>query len=222
MRRISHSSASLFQKCPAAWNYQYNLGVRGPSGKAAERGSRLHAACEKWLMGHIDKLPIEFWKIQGAMGELRRTRPQVEVEVAVDAEWRACDPLSKDAAWLSIIDILARPGPTTIHLVDLKSGKPYSTHQDQLQLYATMMLSITDALDVGVSALYIDDGGYGHEKIYPRSLLPMLKSYYDDLRRKIHEEKEFAPTPSFDACRFCAAAAQRGGPCTKAFGGEGK
>ena len=212
MRRLSHSSANLFQKCPAAWKCHYMMGLRGESGPAAARGSRLHLAAEKFLTGQIDNLPVDFWKISERMNRYKSMNAQVEVEVAVDKDWKPCDPGSPEAKWLSIIDILIR-SPDSALIIDLKSGKPYPSHQEQLQLYATMMMSITAVSTAGVAALYIDTGQSGHEKTYPREMQPMLMKYFDELHERISNEKDFAPTPSFDSCRFCSFSARKGGSC---------
>lgn len=214
--RASYSSVSLFDKCKAAWKYRYKDRVAEPSSKAAERGSRLHSAAEQYLIGAMpeEQLPVEFWKIKNHMAAMKAERPQVEVELFLDDQWRPCN--NKGAAWIVIIDSLIRPpfDSQVAGVCDLKSGKVYDSHQDQLQLYATAVLSSFPAVaSASVGALYLDEGRWGNQTTYHRGALPHLQNAWSAKRTWMMQEKLFNPSPSYFNCRFCSFAASKGGPC---------
>lgn len=212
--RASYSSISLFDKCKAAWKFRYKDRVAEPSSKAAERGSRLHGAAEQYLIGAIteQQLPVEFWKIKPHMAELKTAKPQVEVELFLTENWEPCG--SKGAAWIVIIDSLTRAEPGVANICDLKSGKIYDTHQDQLQLYATAVMSSFPTVErTDVGALYLDEGKWANATRYYRRGLPAMQDYWGKRRTFMLREQLFNPSPSTFNCRYCSFGASKGGPC---------
>lgn len=212
--RASYSSISLFDKCKAAWKYRYKDRVAEPGSKAAERGSRLHSAAEQYLIGAIteQQLPVEFWKIKPYMADLKTAKPQVEVELFLTDDWKPCG--AKGAAWIVIIDSLVRSEPGFAEVCDLKSGKIYESHVDQLQLYATAVMSSFPSIEhTDVGALYLDEGRWGNTTRYYRNSLPKLQEYWSGKRTWMMKEQLFNPSPSTFNCRYCSFAASKGGPC---------
>lgn len=210
--RASYSWLKLGERCGAAWHYRYVLRIADVSGAAAQRGKRLHKAAEKYLDGAIPvtQLPVEFWKIKAWLEVVKALKPLTEQIIYLDDTWQVCAP--EQAAWIFIIDVSwIHDGEG--HVVDLKSGRAYDSHAEQLQLYATAKLSTLPLLPaVNVSAKYTDTGQSLYETRYTREMLPQLQAHWSQ-RRIAVMNGERKPNPSFENCRFCSFAASRGGPC---------
>ncbi len=210
--RASYSFISLGERCGAAWFYRYITKIPSATGVAAQRGKRLHTAAERYLKGEIpiEQLPVEFWRIKTWMEMVSKVNPLVEEVLYLDADWKVCPP--EGAAWIFIIDISYDLGDVGF-VYDLKSGKPYDSHAEQLQLYATAQLSADPTFkEVEVGAVYLDSGQTLYATRYSREQLPELQERWSAKRLAvIHGDRK--PNPSFMACRFCSYAASRGGPC---------
>lgn len=210
--RASYSFIKLGEKCGAAWHYRYVLRLTDVSGAAAQRGKRLHKAAERYLAGEIpeQQLPVEFWKIKTWLEVVRALKPMSEQTIYLDESWQLCEP--QQAAWIFVIDI-SWVHDNELNIVDLKSGRAYDSHAEQLQLYATAKLSVLPRLPAAtVAAIYTDTGQKLYETRYTREMLPQLQEHWSQ-RRIAVINGERKPNPSFNNCRFCSFAASRGGPC---------
>lgn len=219
--RSSYSSITLYERCGAAHYYRYDERIPSVTGVAAQRGKRLHTAAERFLNGEIDAdhLPVEFWRLKEWIVMLKAAGAQTEKIVRINDAWELCPEDSE--SWIVIIDIVYfDPSTKTIYIFDLKSGKAYDSHADQLQLYATVMLATHAQYDaVEVAAVYLDTGQQLYQTRYTRETLPELRKTWAARRAK-EQSGDRRPNPSFYACRFCSYAASRGGPCENEFVGE--
>jgi RecB family exonuclease len=214
--RLSYSSISLFRRCPAAWKFNYVDGIPSKVGEAANRGSRLHACAEKFFAGALtpEQLPVDFWRVRPWMEIVRTQKPTPEYRVWLSFDWEATDEQGTNgpAVLLCIFDVLCIHGPDAA-VFDLKTGRVYPEHAEQLELYAAAVLSAFPNVETArVGAVYIDSGELLHERSYARAELPALQRAWDERRAAIMAETEFAPTPGL-ACRFCSYAQSKGGPC---------
>jgi hypothetical protein len=130
-----------------------------------------------------------------------------------DSLWLPVD--TDEAAWIkSIIDLHHLEGDI-LDIVDLKSGRRYPEHKEQLEVYALMgMKRYPQAKRVDVKAWYVDEGGqFGYQASYMPQMFDYYSEYWNELARKMFRDTEFIPTPSKDACKWCAFNAKKGGPC---------
>ena len=215
--RVSYSAISTWDNCPAEYNYSYIIGASDPSGAAAERGTRLHLAGELYLKGKlkVEDLPVDYWKVKPTMVEYKRLKAKAEQVWCVDKNWKMCKPADPNIWFKAIIDIhyLAE---TTLNVTDLKTGRIYTeSHTEQLQLYGTLgLIKYKNAKVAKVAGLYIDQGKRDTEATYPRSMLPMLIERWDEKAKAVLNDTVFTPTPSEDACKWCAFNKKRkNGPC---------
>ncbi len=213
--RVSYSAISTWESCPKSYRYSYVEGLPSPSGPAAARGSRLHAAVEKYLKGKLpeEKLPIDFWRIRNQLSTFKALKARAEEEWNVTANWRVCKP-SDPKIWLKAIIDIHYVVSQTLHVVDLKTGQIYQEHVDQLQIYAILgMVKYPKVTQVCVSGLYADQGRTDHEAVYKRKMLPHLQSHWSERGEAVLKDKLYVAKPSMDNCKWCPYNQKKGGPC---------
>lgn len=217
--RHSYSSLSTYDNCPRQYLYSYIEKLDEREGQAASRGTRIHKEAEDYIKG---ELPSHHQFSQ----DLRKTGPQLmqmrewgwfsEEIWFVGREWEHQPEDGPLAMIKAVVDLHKFwEQNRVLEIKDLKSGRRYPSHEDQLELYALMGMAVyPEAERVDVSAIYVDeDGAEGYRKSY----LPQMAPHYrDKWNRKVimlEQDKEFAPTPSKSACRWCDFKASKGGPC---------
>lgn len=201
--RTSYSALTTFEECPLSYKLGYLDKIVTPSGAAADRGTRLHLACERYLKGEIphEKLPIDFFSVKQFLMEAKEKGAKAEEVWLVDHSWNYQEVEDADTRFKAVVDIhYVEDG--VLHIWDLKSGKNYPEHADQLEAYAVMGFSkYPDTQAVQVKALYLDQ--FGHHAVFQPALLPFLRLKWQDRWEKLFAEKEWAPTPGPIACKWC-------------------
>lgn len=210
---LSYSGMSLFKRCPRAWEDVYINGNRSPSGKAAERGTQIHDAIEKFFLGAPYPSAIKELKPwQAYMEHLLQYEPIAEAKVAVDENWEAVSYDDPKAILRGKIDLVYSVGGLT-HILDWKTGKVYDTHPEQGRTYVA--LSNEDSKYMA-SFVYIDQPLVVHSTTYAiperEGMINLLKQQIEDIRGA----DEFPPTPSRDNCKWCDLSWRNGGKCKAA------
>lgn len=218
--RVSYSAISMYEECPAKYKYSYIDGLDTPVGPAAHRGTRLHQALEKYLKGKLaeEALPVDFWRIKSTLVEFKKLKARSEEEWCALADWTKCEEKHPEVWIKAVIDVRYRIGKT-LFVWDLKTGRIYPEHVDQLQLYSTVALSrLKDVNEVVVGGLYADEGKKFHETTYPRKMLPFLQQHWTERGQAVLKDNRYDPNPSPDNCKYCPFSKHRGGPCLKSIG----
>jgi len=213
--RTSYSALSTYEGCPFSYAQYYLEGARDEAGAAAQRGTRLHTACERFLKGEIpqERLPIDFWKIKTLLVQLRDMGAIAEEVWLVDKDWKHQDLEDENTRLKALTDIHYLL-EDTLHVKDLKTGRNYPEHEIQLQLYAMLGLLKYPHIDrAEVSAVYVDDGVEAHVQVYHRGMLEHLIAHWQERMDKLFTATEFPPTPNPEACKWCKLKKSKGGPC---------
>ena len=212
--RLSYSSIKMWQDCPAKWAFNKIDRLPDEPGPAAKRGTRLHKAAEKYLKNELDErsLPVELLKVLPILSALKGVGAVAEESWVVDRDWQTGGvPL-----FMAVVDVHYFMGDE-LHVKDLKSGKQYPAHLDQLQLYAVIGMHLFPKVNrVHVSAIYIDEGREGAECTYERAMLPDLSQVWIDKATAVHNDGDYLPLPEPKKCRWCAYSKMKGGPCEAA------
>lgn len=211
--RASYSSITTYEACPLSYKLYYLDGHKTEGGSAAARGTRLHTACEKFLKGEIDhtKLSLDFRAIKGQLSIMKDLGAKAEEEWNCDQQWNF-QPAEDDTTLIkAFVDIHYVMGKE-LTIFDLKTGKPYPEHFDQLQLYTVMGFSrYPEVQTITVAPLYLD--GPVPPTTYTRPILPHLQDFWKTRARAPVEAQEFPATPSGEACRWCDYKKSKGGQC---------
>lgn len=213
--RTSYSALTTFEACPRSYKLYYLDEIKVESDKAAaNRGTRLHLACERYLKGDIpyEKLPIDFRLIKLLLEDFKRKGAVPEQEWLIrDDTWEIQAEETPETSFKAILDIHYVEGDT-LYIYDLKTGRKYPEHEDQLQAYALVGLCrYPEVQQAVVAALYLE--GLGNPTPYHRAMLPHLQDRWKERWDKLFTTHEYPPTPSLDACRWCDYKATKGGQC---------
>lgn len=202
--RTSFSALTTFEACPLSYKLYYMDGHKSEAGAAAQRGTRLHTACERYLKGEIElqKLSIDFLQIKSQLHIMKELKAKAEeVWLIRDDTWEFQDEESPETSFKAIVDIHYVVSKT-LFIRDLKSGRRYPEHDDQLQAYALCgMLRYPEVDNVDVGALYLE--GPAPSTVYPRAMLPHLQTFWKGRWDLLFNATEYPATPSRDACYFC-------------------
>lgn len=218
----SYSRWSNYMLCPFKAKCLYIDRLKEPSNPAAERGDSIHKAAEKYLrMG--GRLPAALSKLEAEYRSLRAQKPQVELELAFNADWKRVDWFAKDA-WLRVkVDALLPPiadqKTPRVSIIDHKTGKlkEAGEYNDQLELYGLAGLLAYPVATVAVGELYFVDhgkviGGESTGGAFPRSKLEFLQKRWVARTKAMLTDTRFQPRPG-RYCSYCHFRKSNGGPC---------
>lgn len=211
--RWSYSSISTYESCPAKWKYSYIDNLPYKASAAMERGSRLHADCEKFLKEPLHVLPWELAKMGPRLQDLKNLGAKSEETWCLDKSWLPdmANPWVK-----AIVDVhWFESDGTVLHVRDFKSGREYPDHRDQLELYALIGLSyFPEVKRVEYGAIYLDTGHVSNEGAVIRGdMMDKKIQVWHGKAETMMNDEQLLPRPGA-ACRWCDYARSKGGPCT--------
>lgn len=211
--RTSFSALSTFEECPKRYEISYLHGVENKVGAAAERGTRLHLACERFLKNEIpiQKLPLDFKRIREELEKYRLVNAKAEEVWLCTHDGTYQEVEDEHTRFKAVVDIHYRFGDKLI-IRDLKTGQSYPEHDDQLQAYALLGFSrYPDVKEVIVAPLYLE--GLGSEKTYTVDDRPYLLAFWQVRWGNLFAATEYPANPAPKTCRWCSYRASKGGPC---------
>ena len=212
--RTSYSALTKFEECPLKYHLSYIQDINYPSGAAANRGTRLHIGCERFLKGEIPvtALTVDFMKIRPLLEDAKlKSAKAEEVWLLRDDTWEIQDEETPETVFKAVVDIHWIEG-NILHIRDLKTGRPSSDHYDQLEAYAILgMIRYPDVVEAVVGPLYLE--GLGRLETYPRSLLPHLQDRWKERWDKLFNAEVFPATPGTSNCKWCPYKKSKGGEC---------
>lgn len=206
-RQWSYSSISNFEKCARKYFYSKIEGMRDPAGSAAQRGTRIHEAIEKYLLNEEDELPeVVFNSFGKELEKARELGAMAELSFSYDDQWQ---PMEWDDAWVRGKVDLVLPDDNLI--VDFKTGKYYANHREQASLYALAMMigGVTEEANVEFWYIDLDDV---MEWSWDKDDMPKLKSMWEHRAARLEKEERWDPNPNY-LCKWCAFSMKKGGPC---------
>lgn len=213
---ISYSGLKLFKKCPRAWASRYIENIKPPTGKAAQRGTDLHAEIEQFFLrgtGYPDHLrPLKPWRQY--MEALTLMNPTPEARLAVNERWEPTDFDDPEAYYRGLADLRYLDFPhSTLHIFDWKSGRVYPDHQEQGKTY----MALSPEYERYVTHfVYLD---------LPTEVISWSYTHNDRIQeiRQLKEDIEiirtteiYDPKPSRNGCRYCHLSWRDGGSCRAA------
>jgi hypothetical protein len=200
-----------FESCPHAVYLGKVMKMPTPSGPAAERGTQVHDHIENYIRGeHADvtKEMTGFIKLIDVLREgFAEAKVEVEGDWAFDRQWNVTGWSDKNCWARMKLDAIQFEDPTSARVIDWKTGKKFGNelkHNQQGMGYAIGAFARYPELEyVGIQFAYLDKndeliGGYTRKQA--EMLRPMLTERAD----KMTTCTDFAPKPSFSACRWCA------------------
>lgn len=214
----SYSRYSTYKKCPAKYNYAYNLKVpveRGPASPAMLRGSEIHKSVENYLNKLSEMLHPDIHKNYGQffMGLRESYENHPELKFALDDDWQPCDFDDEHCMVRGFMDNVVDTGFEQPHLVqEYKTGKVYDDHEEQRSLYGMVDLIIADKWSsVDVHTIYFDKKKFVQVN-YTRAMLPEYKGMWKRKFKEMDDDTVFITKPQY-SCKWCEYSTHNGGPC---------
>jgi CRISPR/Cas system-associated exonuclease Cas4 (RecB family) len=208
----------MYEECPHKVKLKYIDRIPEPErelppGKdehPMDRGSRVHDGCEKFVMGDLADLPVEANKyFSDEFEHLRKLykRGLVELEMScgVDKGWEFVPEWNDDTWCLIKMDAELKTDDMAL-IIDYKTGKRrYNEvkHAEQMQLYQIAFFKKHPDINKLRTELWYLDLGEVHGMNYTRKQGMVFQRTYDRRAKKMLRDKQFTPTPSQYACRFC-------------------
>lgn len=212
--RTSYSAITTAEECNTKYYFSYIEQREYTVGAAGQRGSRLHTSAEKFLKDELpwERLPVDFHKVHNYMRMFKQIPAKSEEVWCVSGDGMVLE-LNHPSTFIKAIVDVHYVIDDGLHIFDLKTGKIYQDHIEQLQLYATLGLLVYPQVErVHVAGLYIDEGTEAQEATYPRSMHQHLLNHWWERANKTLMLEEFPPTVG-GHCNRCSFSRGRGGPC---------
>lgn len=199
-----------FESCPHSVYLAKVCKAPTPSGPAAERGTQIHNHVEGYIQGeHADviKEMQGFIKLIDLLrDEYAEARVEVEGDWGFNRQWQTTGWSAPDCWARMKLDAIWFESEQSAHVIDWKTGRKFGNelkHNQQGMGYAIAAFARYPQLEyVRIKFAYLDKndeliGGYTRHQA--ELLRPMLTERAD----KMTTCTDFAPKPSFSACRWC-------------------
>ena len=225
----SPSRLAVWENCPAQAKYKFVLRLPEPPAPALDRGTRIHAEAEKYILGDDKRVPADLVKVADEIELLRKGykkgRVRVEQSLALNAQWVPTDWFGKDA-WLrckiDVVEVGKAGGKKKLVqeaiVTDWKTGKNNARvsdkHGDQLNLYALAVISSGIAETVRARLIFTDTGEVVTKEAgcLTAREIPATRMHWEKRVAPMMNDEEFNPNPNF-TCRWCAWRKSAGGLC---------
>lgn len=204
----SYSRKSTYDRCPAQAFYKFIQKVEEPGNAAMARGSKLGDEAEEYAVGTRKRRPKIcdlFKKEFTALRKLpRKAQLARQLELAVTKDWEPCDWRDWDHAWLRAkLDLQYFVMDDTVVVIDIKTGRFRMEYEEQLEIYATVVLAHVGAHVKNFRcALWFLDEGEVLEREYTRAQVLKLRKKIERGVKRMLDDTAFRPTPSH-ACSWC-------------------
>lgn len=223
LKAWSFSKYGDYAKCPRYFKAKHIDKLPEEKGAAMGRGIQIHKLCEFYIRGHSKKWPEDVHKkLKPKFDKLRKGykagQVKVELELAMDSDWKVTGWFDKDA-WVRLkIDALDCTGKTKWKVIDWKSGREKNDHSgydEQLEFYAmAIMLAFPEVQEVTAELGFTDHGSVLSRPAgcLTRKELAGVHTKWKNNVRPMFADRRFAPRPG-NHCRYCFQSVNRGGKC---------
>lgn len=230
MRVRNHWTISAlkdFETCPAKYMMSYlfdaadwkKLGYRivpSTGSPAMQRGTDVHQTCEDYLLGKVNieglhaEIP-EAWR--NLVRGLKDVGATAEEMWTLDDSWNVV-PDNDAGMWVRMkIDAHYLPSKKALVVVDYKTGKPYASNMEQVEVYALAGFAKYDDVETVQGELWYFDSDEPHEKTFKRSDASKLARRWESRAGRLLEATSYPPKVN-RFCDWCPYNAKKGGPCT--------
>lgn len=209
----SYSRWKDYVLCPFKAKCKHIDKMREPENPAMARGQAIHKKSEDFLNGIIKGVPAELKTFAAEFRTFRKLKAVAEQQWAFTKRWQPTSWFGKDA-WCRIkVDIMAVFASGTEAIIsDVKTGKKYPEHEEQLSLYAVGgFLALPDVQEIETQMAYVDIGEEFKKTFLRENLLDERKQWERNVSPMMNDTR-FAPRPG-GHCTRCHYRKSNGGPC---------
>lgn len=221
----SFSRWNTYEQCPRLAKYKFIDKLKEPGSAAMDRGTELHAHCEKYLKagGRIHK---DVKLISAQLKDLRNRGALAEADFTFKQDWSPTRWDDWNGAWCRIkADALVPPVvdevDPTVEVKDFKTGGQrkletgdFEEYYTQLELYSLGgLLTYPSAKFAKSSLVFIDFGKVVESpEVLKRGDEKKLMKKWETRTKRMLADTTFKPKPG-NGCRWCHFRKRNGGPC---------
>lgn len=224
VRQITQWSLSrlqTYEQCPAKAKFSYIDKIPYVRGPAQIRGDEIHKEAQAYLEGKKRTLPLSLRNYEREFIVCRGAGKDPDAELFVEQQWgflsnwEPTEWFGKQLWGRMIADmVIVHDGHVKVE--DHKTGKPYDTHVEQLEINAIVSLHrFPECKTANGEVWYLDHSQADVPKLtaeFSRADLPKLEKKWENRVKPLLADKKFAPRPGW-YCKFCDYAKAKGGPC---------
>ena len=194
-----------FNKCAYMFALKYIAKVATPEVRnpAFDRGNKIHLLSQGFVNGEIRGIPKDLSSFSAEYRAVRKLGATAEVDYTVDADWLPCASDDFDNAWLRAkLDIVVEQAdPFT--LIDVKTGRPRDTHEQQGEIYGMLGLErYIDLEEVDAEFWYLDSGDVETMHFDRGQLVELRKTWLKRIKPML-AGRLFSKTPTKFGCAYC-------------------
>ena len=230
----SYSQWSSYETCPARVKYDKidRVAQVRKDDDALARGIAIHTNCEQALltgdMGHLDLpvpgKPTKVGRWKDHFLDLYDNGAKPELKITLSREWKLTEWFASNAWLRAKLDAPVTDPNNSKHaeIIDFKSGKPYSDHVYQGDLYSTMGFELPEGYEtIGVQMWYIDMEPTDakaitnfQNRVWRREDQPSYIAGWEHRVESMMNDTIFPHRPGVH-CRWCGHSGKKGGVCPK-------
>lgn len=213
----SYSRLSTYETCPAKYKFSYIDKMPRGSSKAMDRGLAVHASVEAFVKKESTELHPEIHKeVRPALDSLLGLAGWVsEQAFFFNSKWELVPKEDEDRECTMILDLYREDEvQKLVACFDVKTGKQYESHWDQLTLYGVGLLHAYPWADMAhLGNIYTDVPKYPiRDFMLEREQLSAVTMEYERRVDRMRDDQMLMPHPGF-YCRWCDFSKAKGGPC---------
>lgn len=207
------SKLDTYRKCKAEFAYQYIKKLPKPGNDAMARGNTMHEDIEAYMRGWISELkgPAAEW--QRRFDELKTMPFTAEQALGLNKQWQVLPDWFHADTWLRAkMDAKVKTSPTSLSVIDWKSGKYRVPSDDQIELYAIVGSAIHPEVEEVTAEFWFIDQDDIYSRLYKRDELMKLRTKFEKEASHIYSTQLWIEEPS-RSCKYCDFSVSKGGPC---------
>ena len=216
IKKWSYSRYSCYHQCPAQYEYRYVLKLdKFVSSPAMERGLKIHALAENFIIGKITGLPDALKLFKDEFKTMRRLAKKgsgfAEPDLSFNKDGTASNRKKSDyfVGFLDFVNF----DEEEITIIDFKTGRQYPTHVDQAHAYAMACFQLNPKVKNITTEFYYLDSGEVKSWEYESKNKDRMYNLWEKRIDKMYADKTFRKTPH-KFCNWCNRNKKNGGDCS--------
>ena len=211
----SFSGWKEYCQCPFKSYLKRIKKLKEPGSPAMDRGTAIHQIAQDYVEGKNEALNQngrDLTPFQRQFDMLKKFGAACELEWGFTASWQPTGFHAPDV-WLRVkTDATYYLTPTTLVVIDYKTGKIYDDHKDQLHLYATSaFVKFPHVETILAQDWYLDQNCVTEETFQSQYAKAMINDWNGRVASMLRDAI-FAKRPG-PLCRFCHFRRGNGGEC---------
>jgi hypothetical protein len=203
----------MWFECPLKAKLAHLDHLIAPSSPQMERGNLFHQLAQDYVEGKLPSVPFQLAPFAQQFDMLRERKTECERKWGFTASWQPCD-WNATQVWLRVkCDATFQQPNNSMVIIDLKTGRVYEQHEDQLELYALAGFAMFPAISMVVAQDWYLDQDEVATGTFTREQVPHLRATWDKRAAALLADTIFPPRPG-PQCRRCPFSSRWGsGPC---------